>query len=84
MVNTDVVAMMEFEAKKKSTGLAYVMWFFLGCLSAHRFYAGQIVLPILQIISILCMGMGLIWVLIDIFLIPGMIRNYNLALIKKS
>jgi len=74
-------AMMVFEARKKSTGLAYVMWFFLGVVSAHRFYAGQILLPVLQILTVLCFGIGLIWVLIDIFLIPNIIRNYNLSLI---
>ena len=76
----EIKAMMEFEARKKSTGLAYVLWFFLGVFGGHRFYAGQILLPILQFVSVLCI-VGLIWVLIDLFLIPSIIRNYNLSLI---
>lgn len=79
----DTTAMMAFEARKKSTGLAYVMWFFLGWFSAHRFYAGQVGLPILQIITI-PIGVGVVWILIDIFLIPSMIRNYNLSLIPTN
>lgn len=29
-----------YEASRKSTVLAYVLWFFLGSLGVHRFYAG--------------------------------------------
>ncbi len=31
----------EFEKHKKSTGLAYVLWFFLGTLGVHRIYIGK-------------------------------------------
>ncbi len=54
--------------------LAYVFWLFLGVLSAHRFYLGRPKSAILQIL--LCLiAVGLIWVLIDAFLIPGMVRE---------
>ncbi|HET7580568.1 MAG TPA: TM2 domain-containing protein [Bacillales bacterium] len=32
----------EFERKKKSRVIAFILWFFLGALGAHRFYTGQI------------------------------------------
>ena len=31
----------EMEKHKKSTGLAYVLWFFLGTLGIHKFYVGK-------------------------------------------
>ena len=37
--------------EKKSAGAAYLLWFFLGWISAHRFYLGKPVTAILQIIS---------------------------------
>jgi TM2 domain-containing membrane protein YozV len=57
-----------------STGAAYVLWFFLWFVSAHRFYLGKPGTAILQILSYFVL-VGFVWVLIDAFLIPGMIRD---------
>lgn len=57
-----------------STTVAYLFWFFLGLLSAHRFYLGRAGTAILQILSYFIL-IGFIWLLIDGFLIPGMIRE---------
>lgn len=57
-----------------STGVAYVLWFFLWWVSGHRFYLGRPGTAILQILSYLIL-IGFIWALIDAFLIPGMIRE---------
>jgi TM2 domain-containing membrane protein YozV len=53
--------------------VAYALWFFLGFLSGHRFYLGRPGTAILQILSFLVL-IGFIWLLVDAFLIPGMIR----------
>ncbi|MGQ3673812.1 TM2 domain-containing protein [Xanthobacter sp. TB0136] len=53
--------------------LAYVFWFFLGLLGAHRFYLGRPGSAVLQIITCLLL-VGVLWVLADLFLIPGMVR----------
>ncbi|WP_182086958.1 TM2 domain-containing protein [Aureimonas sp. ME7] len=53
--------------------LAYLLWFFLGLFSAHRFYLGRPLSAILQILSYLVL-VGFIWLLVDLFLIPGMVR----------
>ncbi|MCX8282450.1 NINE protein [Phyllobacterium sp. 0TCS1.6C] len=72
----------------KSTGAAYVIWFFLGTLGMHRFYLGRTgsgaIMLILFIIGAVTAvaGVGLIilgllglWALIDAFLIPGMVQK---------
>lgn len=57
-----------------STVVAYLLWLFLGIVSAHRFYLGKPVSAVLQIASYFIL-VGFVWLLIDGFLIPGMIRE---------
>ena len=57
-----------------STGVAYLLWFFVGILSEHRFYLGRPGTAILQILTYFIL-IGFIWLLVDAFLIPGMIRQ---------
>ena len=59
--------------------LAYVLWFFLGAFSAHRFYLGRTGTAILQIL-LNCILIGFIWVVLDLFLIPGMVRAKQASL----
>lgn len=74
----------------KSTGAAYLLWFFLGMLGAHRFYLGRPGSGVVQLIMCIAgwltaiIGVGIailviegIWVLIDAFLIPGMIQSHK-------
>jgi TM2 domain-containing membrane protein YozV len=72
----------------KSAGAAYLLWFFLGTLGAHRFYLGktgsgvaQLILFVLGWIT-MSVGVGVvllialgIWWIVDAFLIPGIIAN---------
>ncbi|SHJ33470.1 TM2 domain-containing membrane protein YozV [Roseomonas rosea] len=87
---SDAAAMMHYDANKRSVVVAYILWFFLGWFAAHRFYAGRIgsglfMLAVsliswaLTAIAIGYLGLGFIglWLLVDAFLIPGMIRAYN-------
>ena len=57
-----------------NTLVAYLLWFFLWIVSAHRFYLGRPGSAILQILTYFIL-IGFIWALIDAFLIPGMIRS---------
>lgn len=60
----------------KSVVLAYMFWFFLGIVSGHRFYLGKPASAILQILSYFII-VGVIWYFVDLFLIPGMIRQHQ-------
>ncbi|WP_035714843.1 TM2 domain-containing protein [Azorhizobium doebereinerae] len=54
--------------------LAYLFWFFLGIVSAHRFYLGRPGTAVLQILTFF-IGIGFLWLLVDVFLIPGLARD---------
>ena len=87
---SDVARLMQYDAAKKSTGIAYLLWFFLGGLGVHRFYLGQtgsgVAMAIISIISWITVfiGIGLvglavigIWWFVDAFLIPGIATRVN-------
>jgi TM2 domain-containing membrane protein YozV len=57
-----------------TVGLAYVLWFFLGIFSAHRFYMGRPGSAILQILSYFVL-IGVVWWIIDAFMMPGMVQD---------
>jgi TM2 domain-containing membrane protein YozV len=60
--------------------VAYVLWGFLGLLSAHRFYLGRPRSAILQILSWLTVIGGLVWWLFDAVMISAYIRDEKTAL----
>jgi TM2 domain-containing membrane protein YozV len=79
-----------FEANRKSTGAAYLLWFFLGGFGAHRFYLGRTGTAVAQLLLLFFGWIPLftgwialgIWWLIDAFLIPDMIKLDNLQTIQ--
>lgn len=90
------LSQMMFQANSKSVGVAYLLWFFLGGFGGHRFYMGQTGTAIAQLIMTLIgigtaiIGIGFIllavvgiWVLVDAFLIPGIVRNHNVELAQR-
>lgn len=75
---------------KKSVGMAYLLWFFLGVFGIHRFYLNRkgsaIALLALfvtgWITSVILIGflflfIGGIWLFVDLFLVAGMVRVEN-------
>src|SRR5690606_37388823 len=85
-----------FEANKKSSGVAYLLWFFTGGVGGHRFYmgrtgsaVGQLGLSIVGWLTI-WFAVGLlfliplgIWLLIDVFLVGGWVQEHNNALLSR-
>lgn len=65
--------------ESKSIGVAYLLWLFAGLVSGHRFYLGRPGTAFLQIFSYFIL-VGFIWLLIDAFLIPGMIQRQKDAI----
>ena len=68
------VAQMEYDNQTKTPGIAFALWFFLGGLGAHRFYAGDTgyALGLLFTLG----GFG-VWALIDVAFIGRRIRTIN-------
>jgi TM2 domain-containing membrane protein YozV len=92
----DTRLLLEYDANKKSAGLAYALWLLLGWLGAHRFYAGKPLSALLLMagmlgswlltfvfLGYLTMQPFLLWWLIDVFLVGGWIRDHNTRLIQR-
>ena len=58
----------------KSKTVAFLLWFFLGVFSAHRFYMGKMGTGVLYLFTAQLFVVG--WV-VDLFLLGGMVDNYN-------
>lgn len=89
-------ALMRYDANKRSAGIAYLLWFFMGSLGVHRFClkrtGSAAAMLIITLVSIpLCIvGVGLVglcvvglWAVVDAFLIPGITQDYNNRLISE-
>jgi len=76
----------------KTIGTAYLLWFFLGGFSAHRFYLGFSTSAIVQLLvtpigyamlmskspaGFIFIAAGALWLLVDAFMIPGMVTKAN-------
>jgi|SRR4029450_2493755 TM2 domain-containing membrane protein YozV len=69
------IAESRFQDRRKSEGVAYLLWFFLGLVGGHRFYLGQ---PGYAI-ALICFGWMtfFIWPLADVFFIGRNLRYVN-------
>ncbi|MBD0864596.1 MAG: TM2 domain-containing protein [Rhodobacteraceae bacterium] len=64
----------------RDVGVAYLLALLFGFFGAHRFYLGRpgtAVLMIILTITVYGMIIIAIWWLIDLFLIPGWVREFN-------
>ena len=81
----EVRAEMLYHANAKSTGVANLLWFFLGGLGEHRFYLGRSGTAVCQLLLGLFGWLPLfagwivlgLWLLVDAFLIPSISSNEN-------
>ena len=87
---------LRYDAAKKSTLITYILWFFLGPFGVHRFYLHRITSGIAYLllwaigglltfigVGYLLLAIAAVWQVIDIFLIPGMVRDYNTQLVDR-
>lgn len=87
----DVRAHMMYDANKKSVGASYLLWFFLGGLGVHRFYLNQTGTGVAQLLLGLLGWLPLflgwvvlgIWLIVDLFLIPGMAADENMKMAQR-
>ncbi len=92
----DTLARARYAARSKSLVDAYIFWFLLSPLGAHRLFLGKrngLILPALLLagfilngagfgVGVGLIGAGLLWVFADGFLIPGMVKEYNRQLAR--
>jgi hypothetical protein len=77
---------------RKTNGTAYLLWFFLGGVSAHRFYLGYRITGIFQMMltplgyammmtkspgGMIAVPAACLWILLDAILIPSMVTSAN-------
>ena len=62
--------------EKKSFGVAFVLWLFLGTLGAHRIYIKENVVTLLWYWLAAICSFGIL-PLVDLFLIKGMIEKQS-------
>ncbi|RAP76971.1 TM2 domain-containing protein [Paenibacillus montanisoli] len=70
----------EVRNQGKNMLVAYILWFFLGSFGAHRFYmkkTGTAVTQLILTITIIGCIVTAVWVLIDAFLLHGMVKEEN-------
>ena len=74
MMMRQMQAQSAYDDVKKSAGVAYAFWFFLGMCGGHRFYMGDVGIGVGQLFTF--GGVGF-WSLIDVFFIGQRIRAIN-------
>lgn len=90
---SEAAVLMQYDVNRKSTGVAYLLWFFLGGFGAHRFYLGRggsgaailIITLVSMLLTVVLVGfvtiwISAVWVFIDLFLIPGWVYEHNSGL----
>ncbi len=63
-----------YQDARKSEGIGYLLWFFLGIVGGHRFYARSTGVDLGMLFTL--GGLGF-WTLIDVFFIGRRIKNVN-------
>lgn len=61
-------------APDKSTGVAYLLWFFIGVFGVHHFYLGKTARGVGYLLTLGWLTIGL-W--IDLFTLPSQVRAIN-------
>lgn len=80
------------DPESRNLAIAYLLWFVIGQASMHRFYCGQkesawmqvglfvgslVILFIFPPLGMVGLVVWFIWLFVDLFLIPGMLRRFK-------
>lgn len=74
IVNTNTATAGTMVHGTKQVSHAYLWWFFLGALGAHKFYLGKTGMGVLYIFT---GGLFLVGIIYDLFTLGGQVRRYN-------
>lgn len=72
--------MMAYQSQKKSRTTALLLSLFFGGFGVDRFYLGQ---PALGVLKMVTCGGGLIWTIIDRFIIMGSTDTMNRGVVQR-
>lgn len=75
--DTQAIVWRDYARRKKSVLLAYILWFFLGF---HYLYLGKIGIQFIYWLT--AGGLGL-WMLIDLFRVPGLVERKNEDILRE-
>ena len=64
----------------RSTGTAYLWWFFFGTFGAHQFYLGRPLRGLIYAFTFGLLWLGVIW---DLFTLPSQVRQVNRDLMNE-
>lgn len=70
----------EIKNQGKNMFVAYVLWYFLGALGAHRFYmkkTGSAVAQLILSITIVGLVVNAVWLIVDAFLVHTWVKEHN-------
>lgn len=70
----------EYMKKRRGIDWCYLLVFIL---FLHRAYLGRMKTFLLQWGLVLCFGIGIVWVIVDLLLIPTMVKKHNGEIAKE-
>ena len=85
-MSKDIKLAVDIQSQTRHVGTAYILVLLTGLLGGHRFYLGQKGTAIAQLIltmSFFGMVVSSIWVVVDLFLIPDLVDDYNYDLVER-
>ncbi len=83
MEDTQVKALVRFEAEKKSIAAAFILAIYLGMFGGHDYYLGDVgkgIIKLILTLTVIGIIVSFIWVIVDLFGMPARVRQKNRTL----
>jgi TM2 domain-containing membrane protein YozV len=84
-VSNDTRALLLYEANRISEPLVFLLAIYVRVFGGHNFYLGRKGVAIAQLVLsclVVTLIVSIIWVIVDLFKIPGIVRERNMALAR--